>query len=428
MDGSPPRSDPRPSFRHSWVSRARPIVGLCLWLALTAQAHRLDELLQATLISVGPATVGLEISLTPGIEIARGVISRMDTNRDGVISTAEARDFTAEVLQFVAVTLDGRKLTIEQNETSVSPPGELRAGVGVVRISAMARLGSVPDGEHRLAFENRYLEGGSAYLVNALTPASSAVEILRQDRDERQTTFRLAYALHAAGPEPGYFELRLYTVTSNKLDGVLERFRETVEPVRRKHGLHTVGYWTAPGTTNGGTFAYLMSAANKEELQRQEKEFGADPQFKEGYAASNQKHGKTVDKIAVLPLDVSPDAKFDFAPAKTSRAFDLRIYSVLPGKLDTFRNRWRDHAVPIYERHGLHSVGWWVAEKKDVDGHDQFVCILAAESLDAIQKSIGEFHKDAGWQRVEAETEKDGKLRSGVEAFKLGAADFSALK
>ncbi len=90
---------------------------------------------------------------------------------------------------------------------------------------------------------------------------------------------------------PACYELRLYTVTSNKLDGVLERFRETMEPVRRKHGINTVGYWIASGTTNGGTFAYLIAAASREELQKQEKEFGADPQFKEGYAASNKKHG-----------------------------------------------------------------------------------------------------------------------------------------
>ena len=236
-------------------------------------------------------------------------------------------------------------------------------------------------------------------------------------------------ASQAAEPAQfGYFELRVYTVTSNKMDGVLERFRETVEPVRRKHGITTVGYWSAPGTTNGGTFAYLMAAASKEELQRQEKEFGADPQFKEGYAASNQKHGKTVDKIVTLPLSVDATAKFDFAASAKPRAFDLRVYSVLPGKLDAFRNRWRDFAVPIYERHGLHSLGWWVAEKKDADGHDQFVGLLAGESIEAIQKSIGEFHKDAEWQRVEKETERDGKLRSGVEAFKLKPADFSVLR
>ena len=58
-----------------------------------------------------------------------------------------------------------------------------------------------------------------------------------------------------AAPSPAYYELRVYTVTSNKLDGVLERFRDTVDPVRRKHGITTLGYWSAPGTTDGGTFA-----------------------------------------------------------------------------------------------------------------------------------------------------------------------------
>ena len=250
------------------------------------------------------------------------------------------------------------------------------------------------------------------------------------------TVFRiglLALALTAVSwavePDiPRYFELRLYTVTSDKMDGVLERFRDTVEPVRRKHGIETVGYWSALGTTNGGTFAYLMAAASKEESQKQQKEFGADPDFQKGYAASDQKHGKTVDKIVSVPLIVHPSAKFDFAAPAKPRAFDLRIYSVLPGKLHAFRDRWRDHAVPIYERHGMHSIGWWVAEKKDAEGHDQFICLLAGESVGSIQRSIGEFHKDPEWQRVEKATEMDGKLRSGVTAHKLIPTDFSRLK
>jgi len=235
--------------------------------------------------------------------------------------------------------------------------------------------------------------------------------------------------LPAASPAANqYFELRLYTVTSNKMDGVLERFRDTVEPVRKKHGIQTVGYWSAPGTTNGGTFAYLMAAASKEELQRNEKELGADPQFKEGYAASNKKHGKTVEKIATLPLAADATAKFDFAASAKSRAFDLRVYSVLPGKLDAFRNRWRDFAVPIFERHGLHSVGWWAADKMDADGNYQVVCLLTGESLAAIQKSIAAFHADPEWRRVEVETERDGRLLGGITAFQMTPADFSQLK
>ena len=36
--------------------------------------------------------------------------------------------------------------------------------------------------------------------------------------------------------------------------------------------------------------------------------------------------------------------------------------------------------------------------------------------------------QSADWQNVERETEKDSKLRSGVAAFKMTPADFSALR
>ena len=58
----------------------------------------------------------------------------------------------------------------------------------------------------------------------------------------------------------------------------------------------------ASGTTNGGTFAYLIAAVSKEALQKQEKEFGADAQFKEDYAASNKKHGKLRSGVTAQKL------------------------------------------------------------------------------------------------------------------------------
>jgi putative heme-binding domain-containing protein len=228
-------------------------------------------------------------------------------------------------------------------------------------------------------------------------------------------------------PAPGYYELRIYSVTSNKLDGVLERFRDTVEPVRRRHGITTIGYWIA-ATTDGDKFIYLMGAANAGRLKEQEQAFGGDVDFQKGYTASNARHGRTVDKIETLPLNVDTAVRFDFFASRTPRAFELRIYSVLPGKLDAFRNRWRDHAVPIYERHGLHSLGWWVTDKKGIDGNDQFAVLLAGESEDSIRQSIAAFHRDAEWQLIEKETERDGKLRSSVDAYKMRATDFSSLK
>jgi hypothetical protein len=235
----------------------------------------------------------------------------------------------------------------------------------------------------------------------------------------------LELSLWAAVERSAYYELRMYDASANKLEGVLERFRNTVEPVRRKHGINTLGYWTA-STTNGDKFVYLIQTASKEELQQREKAFGADARFQQGYAASNQKHGKTVDKISTMPLTPATESNYDFAQHGTPRAFEFRIYSVLPGKLDAFKARWRDFAVPIYQRHGLHSIGWWTA--KDAAGNDQFVCLLAGDSFAEIQRSIIAFHQDSEWQRVEKETESGGKLRSSVEALKMTPTDFSCLR
>ncbi len=237
----------------------------------------------------------------------------------------------------------------------------------------------------------------------------------------------LKLSLSVAAEAPAYYELRIYDVTANKLEGVLERFRDTVEPVRRKHGINTLGYWTA-STTNGEKFVYLIEAASKAELQQREKEFGADAQFLQGYAASNQKHGETVDKITVLPLKRATESKYAFAAGPTPRVFELRIYSVIPGKLEAFRARWRNFAVPIYQQHGLHCIGWWISEQKDAASHDQFVCLLAGDSLVGMQRSIDAFHRDIQWKRIESETEREGKLRGNVETLKMRATDFSALR
>lgn len=67
-------------------------------LAPCASAHRLDEYLQATQISVGRDRIVVDIYLTPGTAVAPAILSTIDTNGDGSISSAEgaAYDQAAE--------------------------------------------------------------------------------------------------------------------------------------------------------------------------------------------------------------------------------------------------------------------------------------------------------------------------------------------
>lgn len=84
--------------------------------------------------------------------------------------------------------------------------------------------------------------------------------------------------VHGDETRPPYYELRIYTVTSNKLDAVLERFRETVEPVRRRHGIKTVGYWTV-ATTNGDKFVCLLAGESIPAISKSIESFHKDDEW-----------------------------------------------------------------------------------------------------------------------------------------------------
>jgi hypothetical protein len=68
---------------------------LSIWLGCpgTAGAHRLDEYLQATRLSLDLDRVGVEIDLTAGVSLAAQIFASIDTDRDGRISIAEGEAY-----------------------------------------------------------------------------------------------------------------------------------------------------------------------------------------------------------------------------------------------------------------------------------------------------------------------------------------------
>src|SRR5215468_9979956 len=82
------------------------------WLVLPSigLAHRLDEYLQATLVSIEPGEVHLQINLTPGVAVAEEVLALIDRDRNGTISTNEAAAYGELVKRDLVVRLDQRSL------------------------------------------------------------------------------------------------------------------------------------------------------------------------------------------------------------------------------------------------------------------------------------------------------------------------------
>src|ERR1035437_6464096 len=73
------------------------VLGAWLVTLQPAAAHRVDEYLQATRLSIDIQRVDLEIDLTAGVAVASEVFAWIDTNRDGEISNAEGEAYARQM-------------------------------------------------------------------------------------------------------------------------------------------------------------------------------------------------------------------------------------------------------------------------------------------------------------------------------------------
>jgi hypothetical protein len=162
----------------------------------TADAHRLDEYLQATRVRLEPRQIILELDLTAGSSIATDVIPLIDCDGNDIISPAEAAAYGRVVAAEMLIEVDGRASALTLSRVEAPSPAEIAEGVGTLRITA--RTDAPPGlGRHRMVLTNLHRPEGSVYLANALVPETPAIRILGQWRDASQQSFTLEYELSA---------------------------------------------------------------------------------------------------------------------------------------------------------------------------------------------------------------------------------------
>ena len=115
------------------------------------------------------------------------------------------------------------------------------------------------------------------------------------------------------------------------------------------------------------------------------------------------------------------------AEGSSGRVFELRTYTTFDGKLDALQKRFRDHTIEIFNRHGMTSIGYWVPQDAP-DSQNTLIYILAHPSRDAAKKAWADFQADPEWQKVSAESQKDGRIVTKVVSVFMDPTDYSAIK
>jgi hypothetical protein len=151
-------------------------------------AHRLDEYLQAARIAVEPDRVQLELSLTPGIAVADGIIREIDTDGNGGLSLDEQQSYANRVLRAIELHVDDAPpLHLKLAASTFPDVHAMRTGDVAITIRSEAVISPLAAGFHRVFFRNGNATADSVYLANALVPENDQVAVTRQQRDEGQT-------------------------------------------------------------------------------------------------------------------------------------------------------------------------------------------------------------------------------------------------
>jgi len=187
--------------RHLRASRVL-LPALAVVIAVAAgigvSAHRLDEFLQAARIDLSDTGVTIDLALTPGADIADAIVATIDRDRNGVVTADEQDTYAQDVLSGLTATLDGTRLPLRLNDLSFPTADDLRSGNGTIRVRLAAAHSELSNGRHQLFFSNGHQAGHSAYLANALVPASSRVSVISQRRTVDQRELTIDYAVGMA--------------------------------------------------------------------------------------------------------------------------------------------------------------------------------------------------------------------------------------
>ncbi len=249
-------------------------------------------------------------------------------------------------------------------------------------------------------------------------------------------TFLLTPFLRADDADTVY-ELRLYECQPGKLPDLLARFRDHTCKLFEKHGMTNIGYWvpTKPEDGSETTLIYLLKHASRDAAKASFAAFAQDPDWQAARQAS-EANGKILrqspESIFLKSTDYSPAVQVLSQPPE--RTFELRIYETPEGKLAPLHERFRNHTMKLFSRHGMTHIGYWVPIDEEKGAGTKLIYVLAHDSEQAGLKSFEAFRADPEWIAAKAASEEKngGSLTlpqpQGVRSIYMKPADFSPMR
>jgi len=129
--------------------------------------------------------------------------------------------------------------------------------------------------------------------------------------------------------------------------------------------------------------------------------------------------------LLLLALFAGPTGDCRAEESQDGPVYQLRIYTAAEGKLDPLNERFREHTMKLFEKHGMENVGYWVGTNEP--HQTKLIYLLKHKSRSAADASWEGFRSDPEWKAVAAASKaKDGRLLDGkIDATYMVPTDYS---
>ena len=113
-----------------------------------------------------------------------------------------------------------------------------------------------------------------------------------------------------------------------------------------------------------------------------------------------------------------------------TRAYELRTYTALPGRLPALNKRFAEHTLKLFEKHGMRNEMYFIPSERAIGQQvtpveNTLIYLVSHDSREAADKSWKAFGADPEWKTAREASEADGKIVEKVERVWMKLTDYS---
>jgi hypothetical protein len=106
--------------------------------------------------------------------------------------------------------------------------------------------------------------------------------------------------------------------------------------------------------------------------------------------------------------------------------YEWRVYEIIPGKKRALNERFANHTLGLFKKHGIQVVGFW--ENMIGGRSNTLYYMLAFKNLEHLEAAWKSFSSDPDWQKAASDSEKDGPIVASITNMVLKPTQYSPMQ